>query len=450
MALLSVTINYSLKELLYKKKEAVLFHQAEQLTAILQENPQNSTLFDNQVTYNRKLSKVKMALLTKEDPTTSPKLQKQENKLIKKGDIEDPNIIKEVFSGKRITHIGTFEKGSNKELVTIGIPIKENAKIIGALFLYTPVKEVQTAEVSKIIWIVSAVITIPAILALFWISRKISTPLVQMTQAASSIGKGNFNKRILVDSVDEVGQLAVTFNNMADQLAKLESMRKELIRNVSHELRTPLTSVRGFIQGLLDGVIPLDQQKKYLTISFQEIERLSNLLNTMLDFSAIESGKVTLQAVTIQWEPLVKTVTESIRVRMEEKKISLGIQFEDAVSLSVFADPERMKQVLFNLLDNAVRHTPNGGIIQMTSKKIGPKLEVNIFNSGDGIAPESLSLIWEPFYTEDWSRQSHRERSGLGLPITKQLIERMGGKISVHSIPGEGVTFTFSVPSSNH
>lgn len=448
IALLSIIINYSLNELLYKKKVNALFHQADQVASILKDvkDPLHDPLFNEMVAYNKKLSKIKIYLLLLDYKGSAQLVKKQEDKLLKRANINDPNIIKEVLKGKEITHIGKFEKNNDKEVVTVGVPIKNQNKIIGALFLHTPLKEVQTGEVSKIIFIVSITMSIPAILALYWISRKITKPIVQMTHAASSIGKGNFNERIIVESKDEVGQLAQTYNYMADQLENLEKMRKELIRNVSHELRTPLTSVRGFIQGLLEGVIPSHMQKKYLKISFNEIQRLSTLLNSMLDLSAIESGKVILKPVWIKWDTLLQSVVESIQVRMDEKDISFQYLSENTTDLKLLVDPERLKQILFNLLDNAVRHTPNKGCIQVAFIDGVSHIEFSIFNSGKGINPKILPHIWEPFYTEESSRRSHRERSGLGLTISKQLIELMGGTISTESIPGNGTTFTIILP----
>jgi signal transduction histidine kinase len=244
-----------------------------------------------------------------------------------------------------------------------------------------------------------------------------------------------------------VGQLTVAFNQMAAQLEQLEQMRKELIMNVSHELRTPLTSVRGYIQAMKDGVIPADQYDRYLDICNHEIKRLSALLNTMLDLSAIESGQLVLQPVLIRWNSLVADISDRVTIRMEEKHISFTIKQATTEPITVYGDAERLIQVLFNLLDNAIRHTPDYGEISILSTKKGPWVEVQIADTGSGISKEQLPHIWERFYS-DKRHKSGREQSGLGLTITKQLVELMGGTITVDSVIGQGSVFTLRLPST--
>lgn len=449
-ALLAIVINYSLQELLFEKKEAVLYEQADQLIQIISQstNINDDPLWTATLLLNKRVNKVKMDLLLLNERTTGPrKMNKQKLKWLKKSDMDDPKLLEQVLAGKRIRHVGTFKQASDEVLLTIGVPVLENDKIIGVLFLHTPVQGIPTAEVSKLIMVVSLLIGIPSTILLYWISRKISVPLIQINEATRLIGEGNFNERMKVESQDELGQLAMTFNQMAEKLDKLESMRKELILNVSHELRTPLTSVRGFIQGMMEGIIPANQWERYLKICYSETRRLSSLLNTMLDLAAIESGSVQLQPVVIRWDSLIESVADSIRLRVEEKGVLFHIEQEGDHPLTVYGDPERLKQVLFNILDNAIRHTEKGSI-SITSKNRGHEIEVKIADTGSGIDSEKLPYIWEQFYTEDPSRATHRERSGLGLAITKQLIELMGGRIFVESKVGAGTIFTLYLPNS--
>jgi signal transduction histidine kinase len=449
--LMGAAINFGLQELLINKKADALFEQAGKMAEALAQttaDPSQNMQYQTTVAFNKHFANTKVDLLLLEEGGSLRKVLKLKKKLLKRNDIDDPAILDNVLSGQRIKHIGTFKKTEDQVLLSIGIPIYENNKVTGALFLHTPIQEIPLDSVSIIIVNTAIFIIIPAIAALYMISRKISRPLVRMNQATRQIGKGNFKERVDIKSKDEVGQLAATFNEMAQQLEKLESMRKELIANVSHELRTPLTSVRGFIQGMKEGVIPAEQQQRYLEVSYQELNRLSTLLNIMLDLSAIESGRVTLHPVVIRWASLVETVADSVMVRMKEKKISFTIEQPENEIVKVYGDPERLKQVLFNLLDNAIRYTPEGGGITIQSRMLKDKIEVKISDTGMGIDPEKLHLIWERFYTEESSRMSRRERSGLGLTITKQLVELMKGTIHVTSTLGEGTTFTLYLPNS--
>lgn len=455
LALLALLIDVSLQHFLFQQKGDVLNKQADEIIARLQASQPNSSL---QTTFNmidseyKRTTNTKLDLVLREDsPAIGTKNANAALKrMLRKSELKDPALLEKVLSGQRIQATGPFKKTDDQVLLSVGVPIFDGQQVIGALFLHMPVQEFQLKELTRLILLISIVIAIPAAAVLYMISRKMSQPLVRMNQAAASIGQGDFSERIPVLSKDEVGQLSATFNRMAEQLESLESMRKELISNVSHELRTPLTSVRGFVQAILEGMMPAEQQRKYLEYMYQELNRLSDLLNTMLDLSAIESGRMMLQLRKIRWAPLIETVGEGFQLRAEEKRIRLNIAEPREPRLTVYGDSERLKQVLFNLLDNAVRHTPEGGTIEVQSRLAGEFVEVRVSDTGAGIDPAELPYIWERFYTGEASRISRRERSGLGLTITKQLVERMGGSIEVTSALGSGTTFTLLLPAGPH
>ncbi|OXM85174.1 sensor histidine kinase [Paenibacillus rigui] len=453
LGLLAVLINVTLQHFLFQQKEAALYRQADEVIARLQskEDGPASSSFEKIDAEYRRTTNTKMDLLLPEDGSSL--LQKNTKaaakRLLRKSELKDPALLEQVFSGQRIHATGPFKKTDDQVLLSVGVPMMEDGRVVGALFLHMPVQEFQLKELTRLVLLVAIIIAFPAALVLYWISRKISQPLVRMNQAAARIGLGDFSERIPVSGRDEIGQLSATFNRMAGQLEALEAMRKELISNVSHELRTPLTSVRGFIQAILEGMVPAEQQRKYLDYAYQELYRLTGLLNTMLDLSAIESGRMSLQMIKIRWSSLVETVGDGFQLRMQEKGIAFRIlePEQDQARLTVQGDPERLKQVLFNLLDNALRHTPEGGRIEVQSRPAGDTVEVSVTDTGAGIPPAELPYIWERFYTGEASRLSRRERSGLGLTITKQLVERMGGSIEVTSEPGSGTTFTLRLPS---
>ncbi len=445
--LFAFVINYFLHDFLFQKKENALFQKAEQLATLIEQSgdPSKDSFYKATVINNKKIENIKMYLFLV-DENRANSLANFKKNLLKKSDAFNPNIVNQVLSGKKVKQIGQLQKTADKALIMTGVPVKEDGAVVGALFLTTPVKEIPTDQVSKLILFAFFMIAIPAIAVLYWISRRISKPLIVMNQSARLIGEGQFQQRIKTTGKDEVGQLAGTFNQMAEQLEKLEKMRKDLIMNVSHELRTPLTSVRGFIQGMLEGVIPFDQQERYLQICYSEIARLSQLLNTMLDLSAIETGKVKLQLTTVSIVPILEKVASTIQPRLEAEQISFRLEVQGMKTASVLGDAERIQQICFNLFDNAIRYTPIGGSISVSVKNNEETVEVRIADTGSGIHPDHLPHIWEQFYTEDVSRQSHRERSGLGLTITKQLVELMNGKIMVESELGIGSVFTFSFP----
>ncbi|WP_108670283.1 sensor histidine kinase [Peribacillus acanthi] len=444
IGLLAFILNVALQELLLNKKETLLNNQAEQIIDLIKHNetPTDRFRLEEAISYNKRFYNIRMNIIFTDKEINQRHMSTQRNQILMNSAFKNPKRIERVLAGEKLTKVGLFNEKSDEILLTVGVPIKDHNLIIGALFLHTPVQEIPTSEVSKLIFLVSSIIAIPSSLSLYWLSRRISKPLVQMNLAAKDIGVGKFKKRLEVESQDEVGQLTLTFNQMAEQLERLENMRKELIMNVSHELRTPLTSVRGFIQGMKEGVIPANDSQRYLDICYSEINRLSSLLNTMLDLSAIESGRIDLQKVIIRWDSLVQSVADNVKVRMDEKNITFHCEQQDQIPLKIYGDPERLKQILFNILDNAIRHTPENGAISILSKNVEHEIVISISDNGNGIDPYRLPHIWERFYTEDTSRKSHRERSGLGLTITKQLVELMGGRISVQSTVGKGTTFT--------
>lgn len=450
-AILAIVLNAVLQDFLVEQKEDLLFREGEQLTELLLKGAQASS--DNQKSsfaraeaQLRNTLNVRVDLLLAEEGTGTDKWKKDVKRLLKQSEIKNPSLLEKVMKGERITHTGPFSTANEQIVLSVGMPLEENGKVIGALFLHTPVQEIHTARVTQLILLTACLIAVPAALLIYFMSRRMTGPLLRMNDAAKRLGEGDFRVRIAVESRDEVSQLAATFNGMAAQLEQLDRMRKDLIANVSHELRTPLTSVRGFVQGLMEGMIPQEQQPRYLQIIHSELHRLTSLLNTMLDLSAIETGLVAIDPKPIRWSSLVHTVSESVAPRMEEKRIAFEIIEPEHVILKAYGDPERLKQVLFNLLDNAVRHTDAGGRITIRSGYENERLVVMVSDTGAGIDPSKLPYIWDRFYTDDASRHSHRERSGLGLTITKQLVELMNGSIQVESVVGEGTTFTISLP----
>lgn len=364
-------------------------------------------------------------------------------------DFSSPDLVDKVFSGETVKMVGDLGHGGNRSLLSIGAPLKGNGQMATAVFISVPVKNINQIidRANVVIFALAFLVAIPAIFLLSYVARRISKPITHMSEAAALIGQGDFTKRIDVHTRDEVGKLAATFNDMVDRLSRLEQMRKDLVINVSHELRTPITTVRGFIQGILEGVIPPEEQRRYLDIALNELERLGTLITSMLDLSALESGKTDFKPVIIRWNPLVESVAETMDRKISEKQIELRIVSPDQEKININGDPDRLKQILLNLLENAVRHTPQGGSITVESKITGNWLEVEITDTGEGISSEDLPFIWERFYKGDRSRSIHREGSGLGLTITKHLVELHGGSIRAESVAGDGTTFYIRLPA---
>mgnify|MGYP000344914720 CR=1 FL=1 len=276
-------------------------------------------------------------------------------------------------------------------------------------------------------------------------SYRLVKPLRQMSAAAKSFGDGDFSIRVPVTSNDEIGQLATAFNNMADSLSGSESMNRSFVANVSHELKTPMTTIAGFIDGILDGTIPPDMQNHYLQLVSEETGRLARLIQNMLDLSKLESGEYQVNARMFNiWETLTG-VALSAEQRINDGMIDIdGLTMDEKVL--VYADPDLIHQVAYNLLDNAIKFTPAGGTIRFGVERLGPEVEVSIWNSGQGISPEALPYVFQRFYKEDQSRGLHARGAGLGLNICKVLVNLSGGQIRVESKQGEWCRFVFTLP----
>lgn len=276
--------------------------------------------------------------------------------------------------------------------------------------------------------------------------HKLTDPLQKVTDAAQRFGGGDLSVRVEgVDGEGEVADLARTFNKMADNIQSNDNSRGQFMGNIAHELRTPMTTIKGFIDGMLDGTIPPEETKHYLGIVSQETGRLARLVQNMLDITKLEAGEVPIHAQTYDLWKTVTDVVLSDEQRIEDGKID--IQGLGGDPLLIYADPDFVHQVVYNIVDNAIKFTPAGGTISFAAERRGNMVEVRIENTGAGIAPEALPFVFERFYKEDRSRGMNTRGSGLGLHICKILVNLSGGQIHAESEEGNWCRFVFTLPA---
>ena len=281
---------------------------------------------------------------------------------------------------------------------------------------------------------------------IMWIlSYNLVKPLSEMSEAAKRFAKGDFSKRVHVRRTDEIGQLSIAFNNMADSLSKSEDTRRSFIANVSHELKTPMTTISGFIDGILDGTIPETKMMHYLNIVATEIKRLSRLVTTMLNLSRIDSGGLKLNYQHFDISEIVFKSLLSFEATIEEKSIEIR-GLEDSKPAFIDGDPDMIHQVIYNLIENAVKFTNENGYIEVKIVTHKNNVFVSIKNSGQGISKGDLKFIFDRFYKTDKSRSQDKNGMGLGLYIVKTIVELHNGTISVDSVEGEYCTFEFYIP----
>ncbi|MDU1312453.1 sensor histidine kinase [Clostridium septicum] len=299
-----------------------------------------------------------------------------------------------------------------------------------------------------IIWLsVILALILSSVVTYYFSEKLIIKPLEEINNAAKKIAKGDVEKRVSIESGDEIGELGYSFNIMAESLEQVDKKRREFISNVSHELRSPITSIKGFITGILDGVIPRDKENYYLTIVNDEISRLARLVTDLLDISAMESGKFNLNMVDLDINEVITLCTLNLEGKVKEKNINVEVIFHDKHEYAI-ADRDRLIQVVTNLLENAVKYGEANGEIKIDTYVRGDKAYVSIFNSGPTIPKEEINNIWDRFYKSDKSR-TNKFSMGLGLPIVRLILSQHGQDIWVNNIDGKGVRFTFSLKKSN-
>ena len=348
-----------------------------------------------------------------------------------------------------------FEAGKlgglySESYYTYGMSIQMGESTIGYVFISEPSRELSTflAEMLKIFAIASVTVLILSVVVTYYSTIRMVRPLREMSLAAKKFGQGDFTSRIEVTSDDEIGQLAMALNNMAQSLSQLESMRRSFIANVSHELKTPMTSIGGFIDGILDGTIPKSEEKKYLRIVSEEVQRLSRLVRSMLNLSRIEAGELKLNCQTFN---IVDTICQTLftfEQTIDQKK--LDIQGLDAGKIMVDADADLIHQVVYNLIENAVKFVNDGGYLSFSFQNEGGMTYVGIRNSGEGLSKEEIPRVFDRFYKTDRSRGIDKNGVGLGLYLVKSIVALHGGDVIVRSVQGEYTEFVFSVPGAKN
>ena len=326
------------------------------------------------------------------------------------------------------------------------INLSDGQDFVYIISMHAPMQLVQAARNIMLDIVINAAIisSLISVVVGFFFSRRLTRDIRKINEAAKVIANGNFSERIMIESKDEIGQLAETFNHMVVDLENLETMRRDFIANVSHELRTPMTSIKGFIEGILDGTIPQQNQERYLKIVKDETERLNRLVNNLLDIARFESGEYKMTFISFDIVEITRRCVISFVQLIEEKNISVGADF-DRDKIFVEGDVDSIERVVYNLLHNAIKFTGNNGNIQIAVKELKDVVKVSIQDDGIGIAEEELSVIWERFYKSDKSRGQEKIGTGLGLSIIKNIIKEHKQRIIVSSKLGEGTTFEFTL-----
>ncbi|MCB2290981.1 HAMP domain-containing histidine kinase [Clostridium sp. CS001] len=354
--------------------------------------------------------------------------------------------LEQLRLGNTFEVTGPFAGILDKPVRAYGIPIRNEAGIFkGSIVLHNSIEELNKSldRVYEIIWVSAIFVIVLSCVVIYYFSQKIIIkPLAEINYVARKISNGDVDQRVYIKSNDEIGELAQSLNFLADSVEKIEKNRREFISNVSHEIRSPITSIKGFISGILDGVIPKEKEKYYLSIAYEEIQRLTRLVNDLLDMSAIEAGEFSLSIREVDINEIIRLTVIKNETRIKEKKALVDVCFDED-NLFVAGDKDRLVQVITNLLDNSIKYVSEGGKIKITSKTKGKKVLISVFNDGPQIAKDDLKYIWNRFYKADKARTA-KDSTGLGLSIVRNIITQLQEDIWVENKDG-GVYFTFTL-----
>ena len=361
------------------------------------------------------------------------------NKVVQQGSDRATGLIKGLYEEERFLvalPLGSSE-GQNLGIIIVSCPLAGVNAVL--------------TKISNIFLTTAAVVVLVSVLAVSLFARRESRPLQDMARVANAFGHGDLEARVKIEDnySEEVEELALAFNNMASSLQKSEYRRQEFVANVSHELKTPMTTIAGYVDGMLDKTIPEEKWPHYLQIVSDETKRLSRLVRSMLDISQLQSqgGIPDEKKIQFDLEDACSRVLLTFEKKIDDKKLNVEVDMPDH-PVFTFANEDYITQVIYNLIDNAVKFCPQGGTLGLKIKEGAAKAYVSVSNEGDTIPPEELPLVFDRFHKLDKSRSKNRDGWGLGLYIVKTIVCSHGENISVTSRDGK-TEFTFTMPLVN-
>lgn len=332
------------------------------------------------------------------------------------------------------------------EVLSVMAPITGNYNTYGYVVIHLPLSQIAEESNSNlnIIYITSLIIFALSLIILLIFTKTVYFPLKKITAGANAYARGDLTHQIDIDSHDEMGYLAVTLNYMSDELNQMEEYQRAFIANISHDFRSPLTSIKGYLEAILDGTIPPEMQEKYLNRVITETERLNKLTQSMLTLNTLDR-KGYLTRTNFDINRVIKDTAASFEGTCGKKNITFDLTFSDSI-LMAYADIGKIQQVLYNLIDNAIKFSHNDSTIYIESSVRHEKIYVSVKDTGIGISKNNVKKIFERFFKSDQSRGKDKKGTGLGLAIVKEVIQAHGENIDVISTEGVGTEFIFSIP----
>ena len=364
-------------------------------------------------------------------------------------DIDNPIIVEHfdptVTAGSYYT-VGNFFDSFTEDTLSVFAPLPPHFKVTGYVVIHIPMSTIQASSdnLLNISYILLIIMLLLSMIILFFFTEMVYIPLRKITYATEQYAIGNLHYEFQVDSADEMGYLASSLSYMASEIAKSEDNQKKFVANVSHDFRSPLTSIKGYLEAMLDGTIPPEIHEKYLQIVLNETERLTKLTNGLLQLNNMNTRGMILERTDFDVNQMIRNTAATFEGICKNKMIGIELILTGE-HLLVNADMDKAQQVLYNLLDNAIKFSHNDSIIKIETTEKSNKVLISVKDNGIGIPKDSLKLIWDRFYKTDLSRGKDKKGTGLGLSIVKEIIHAHGENINVVSTEGVGTEFIFTL-----
>lgn len=342
--------------------------------------------------------------------------------------------------------VDDFFGSFDSEMLTVLAPITYNYKVRGYVVIHCDMDDIQKScdSLLNISYISLVVLLLLSLIILIFFTEIVYIPLRKITHATEQYAAGNMHYEFQVDSDDEIGYLAACLNYMASQIAGAEDDQKKFVANVSHDFRSPLTSIRGYLEAMLDGTVPPEQHQKYLETVLNETERLTKLTNSLLTLNNLNTKGMLLDQTDFDINHIIRSTAASFEGTCKQKTMAIELILTGE-EMYVHADMDKIQQVLYNLIDNAIKFSHDDSVIKVETSLKKNKLFVSVKDTGIGIPKDDLKLIWNRFYKSDLSRGKDKRGTGLGLSIVKEIINCHGENINVISTEGVGSEFIFSL-----
>lgn len=358
------------------------------------------------------------------------------------------NFDPTVTAGSYYT-VGNFFNTFEENVLSVFAPITTDYRVKGYVVIHCAMStiEAEANSLLNISYLMLVILFLLSLIILIFFTEIVYIPLRKITEATEQYASGNMHYEFSVESEDEMGYLAASLSYMANEIARSEDDQKKFVANVSHDFRSPLTSIRGYLEAMIDGTIPPEMYDKYLNIVLNETGRLTKLTNSLLTLNNLNTNGMMLNKTDFDINRTIRNVAASFEGTCRQKMIAIELVLTGD-EMYVVADMDKIQQVLYNLLDNAIKFSHHNSIIKMETTEKRNKIFVSVKDSGIGIPKDDLKLIWDRFYKSDLSRGKDKKGTGLGLSITKEIIQAHGEHINVISTEGVGTEFIFSLPKS--